>query len=313
MQRCPSPRRTDASQAQTDVESFAVLEPVADGFRNYQKKTPSRRGLAGRQGPVADLSAPGNDRAGRQACACSAPTWAAQQHGVFTQRAGQLTNDFFTNLLDMGTAWQPPHRPPRAYEGRDRKTGAVKWTGTRVDLVFGSTSQLRAIAEVYAQADAMPKFVRDFVAAWTKVMNLDRFDLKEVSPALRRNAAQARKWVNFTPCAVACPKDGGPLDHPWAGAAMRRPSSSPGTCPMNFADRLKQPPSAAHLTSLQVLDAGGQLYPENKPARPVRWRCMPHWQLCTAATSPRCSQPGVWSGTPSTPPTPTPTPAAPQH
>mgnify|MGYP000010397171 FL=1 len=175
-----TPGRTDATQAQTDVESFAVLEPVADGFRNYQKKTYSvpAEALLIDKAQLLTLSAPEMSVlvAGLRVIGTNV---GGTQHGVFTQRAGQLTNDFFTNLLDMGTAWSPASPANEVYEGRDRQTGAVKWTGTRVDLVFGSNSQLRAIAEVYAQADAMPKFVRDFVAAWTKVMNLDRFDLKK--------------------------------------------------------------------------------------------------------------------------------------
>lgn len=174
-----TPGRMDATQAQTDVESFAVLEPQADGFRNYQKqalRVPAEKLLLDKA-QLLTLSAPemavlvGGLRA-LGANAGSTP------HGVFTQRAGQLTNDFFVNLLDMGTAWQPVSQAQDLFEGRDRKTGAVKWTATRVDLVFGSNSQLRAIAEVYAQNGAQPKFVHDFVAAWTKVMELDRFDAR---------------------------------------------------------------------------------------------------------------------------------------
>ena len=174
-----TPGRTDASQAQTDVESFAALEPQADGFRNYQK--PGLRISAEEmlidKAQLLTLSAPemavlvGGLRV-LGANAGQAP------HGVFTQRAGQLTNDFFVHLLDMGTAWTPVSEAQDTFEGRDRKTGAVKWTATRVDLVFGSNAQLRAIAEVYAQSDARQKFVRDFVAAWAKVMDLDRFDVK---------------------------------------------------------------------------------------------------------------------------------------
>ncbi|MBA4114125.1 MAG: catalase/peroxidase HPI [Verminephrobacter sp.] len=174
-----TPGRTDASQAQTDVESFAALEPQADGFRNYQK--PGLRVSAEEmlidKAQLLTLSAPemavlvGGLRV-LGANAGQAP------HGVFTQRAGQLTNDFFVHLLDMGTTWTPVSEAQDTFEGRDRKTGAVKWTATRVDLVFGSNAQLRAIAEVYAQSDARQKFVRDFVAAWTKVMDLDRFDVK---------------------------------------------------------------------------------------------------------------------------------------
>jgi catalase-peroxidase len=168
----------DASQEQTDVESFAVLEPLADGFRNYQK---SRYAVL----PEALLI----DRA--QLLTLTAPEMTvlvgglrvlnsnvgASKHGVFTKRPEALTNDFFKNLLDMGTEWKATEGNTDLFEGHDRKTGAKKWTGTRVDLVFGSHSQLRAIAEVYGSADAEKKFVSDFVAAWTKVMNLDRFDL----------------------------------------------------------------------------------------------------------------------------------------
>ena len=173
-----SPGRTDASQEATDVESFAVLEPVADGFRNY-----TRPGL---EGAAAELLI---DKA--QLMTLTAPELTVligglralnintgqTQHGVFTQRPGVLSNDFFVNLLDMRTAWQKSATAPGVLEGRDRTTGELKWTGTTVDLVFGSNSQLRALAEVYACSDAQPLFVRDFVAAWNKVMNLDRFDL----------------------------------------------------------------------------------------------------------------------------------------
>jgi len=171
-----TPGRTDATQAQTDVESFAVLEPQADGFRNYRKAAyrVSPEEMLVDKAQLLTLSAPemtvlvgglrvlGANHGGSKA-------------GVFTTRPGQLSNDFFVNLVDMSTAWRPTG--DNAYEGRDRKTGAVKWTATRVDLAFGSNSQLRAIAEVYAQNDGQAKFVRDFVAAWTKVMELDRFDL----------------------------------------------------------------------------------------------------------------------------------------
>jgi len=173
-----TPGRTDASQAQTDVDSFAVLEPVADGFRNYLKGRTTV--------PAEDLLV---DRA--QLLTLTAPemtvlvgglrvlnTHADQgRHGVFTQRPEALTNDFFTNLLDMGTQWKPASKDADVFEGRDRKTGELRWTGTRVDLVFGSNAELRALAEVYASADGQAKFVQDFVAAWVKVMNLDRFDL----------------------------------------------------------------------------------------------------------------------------------------
>jgi catalase-peroxidase len=172
-----APGRTDATQEQTDVESFSVMEPEGDGFRNFQKKAyrvaPEEMLLDKAQ--LLTLSAPemtvlvgglrvlGANHGGSQA-------------GVFTQRPGQLSNDFFVNLVDMSTAWKPSG--DNAYEGRDRQSGALKWTATRVDLAFGSNSQLRALAEVYAQNDGQAKFVKDFVAAWTKVMNLDRFDLK---------------------------------------------------------------------------------------------------------------------------------------
>jgi catalase-peroxidase len=173
-----TPGRTDASQEQTDVESFAVLEPVADGFRNYLKASgvPAEERLLDKA-QLLTLSAPemtvlvGGLRALNANVGQSA-------HGVFTARPGVLSNDFFVNLLDMDTAWEPTSDAREIFEGRERKTGAPKWTATRVDLVFGSNSQLRALAEVYAQADAKEKFVRDFVAAWTKVMNLDRFDVK---------------------------------------------------------------------------------------------------------------------------------------
>jgi catalase-peroxidase len=174
-----SPGRTDASQEQTDVESFAVLEPVADGFRNYEKAKYTVRAeeLLLDKAQLLTLTAPemtvlvGGLRALNANVGQSA-------HGVFTQRPGTLTNDFFVNLVDMGTEWRPVSEAADLFEGRDRKTGALKWTATRVDLVFGSNSQLRALSEVYAQDDAKEKFVRDFVAAWSKVMNLDRFDLK---------------------------------------------------------------------------------------------------------------------------------------
>jgi catalase-peroxidase len=179
-----TPGRMDASQEQTDVDSFAPLEPVADGFRNY---------LSGKQ-----LMSPEEalvDRA--QLLTLTAPELTVllgglrvlganagqSKHGVFTKRPETLTNDFFVSLLDMSTQWQPSAEG--VFEGRDRKTNAVKWTGTRVDLIFGAHSQLRAFAEVYACADSKEKFVKDFVAAWNKVMNLDRFDL---APSLRKAA-----------------------------------------------------------------------------------------------------------------------------
>ncbi len=173
-----TPGRTDASQAQTDVESFAVLEPIADGFRNYLKETytvPAEALMVDRA-QLLTLTAPEMTVlvGGLRVLGANA---GGAAHGVFTKRPGALTNDFFVNLLDMGTTWKPVSPAQDVFEGRDRKSGAVTWTGTRVDLVFGSNSQLRALAEVYGSADAQPKFVADFVAAWTKVMNLDRFDL----------------------------------------------------------------------------------------------------------------------------------------
>jgi catalase-peroxidase len=173
-----TPGRTDASQAQTDVDSFAPLEPVADGFRNYQKaKYPiGAEELLLDKVQLLTLTAPEmtvlvgglrvlNTNVGQT------------KHGVFTDRPEALTNDFFTNLLDMSTEWKATSDAKDVFEGCDRKSGKVKWTGTRVDLMFGSNSQLRALAEVYGSSDAQDKFVQDFVAAWTKVMNLDRFDL----------------------------------------------------------------------------------------------------------------------------------------
>ena len=172
------PGRADASQEQTDVESFAVLEPKADGFRNYSAHGPRcpAEHLLIEKATLLTLSAPettvlvGGLRV-LNANSNQSPI------GVFTKRPGTLTNDFFVNLLDTGTTWKPTSESAETFDGRDIKTGAVKWTGSRVDLVFGSNSQLRALAEVYASSDAQQKFVRDFVAAWDKVMNLGRFDL----------------------------------------------------------------------------------------------------------------------------------------
>ena len=172
-----APGRMDASQEQTDVESFAVLEPTADGFRNYLGKgqgLPAEHLLVERA-RLLTLSAPEMTVLVGGLRALNANTGRSQL-GVFTKRPGTLTNDFFVNLLDMGTEWRPTSSAADAFEGRARGNGAVKWTGSRVDLVFGSNSELRALAEVYASADAQEKFVRDFVAAWDKVMNLDRFD-----------------------------------------------------------------------------------------------------------------------------------------
>jgi catalase-peroxidase len=174
-----TPGRTDASQEQTDVASFAVLEPLADGFRNYQKARASA--------PTEALLL---DRA--QLLTLTAPEMTVlvgglrvlgvnsghARHGVFTKKPESLSNDFFLNLLDMGTEWKATSEAKELFEGRDRKTGEVKWTGTRADLVFGSNAQLRAVAEVYGSADAHGKFARDFIQAWTKVMNLDRFDAR---------------------------------------------------------------------------------------------------------------------------------------
>ena len=173
-----SPGRTDASQEMTDVESFAVLEPTADGFRNYLRDGNARRAeeLLVDRAQLLTLTAPEMTALVGGMRVLNA-NFEDSQHGVFTKHPETLTNDFFVNLLDMGTQWQKSPKSDHVYEGRDRKTGEVKWTGTRVDLVFGSNSQLRAIAEVYASDDSQQKFVNDFVAAWSKVMNLDRFDL----------------------------------------------------------------------------------------------------------------------------------------
>lgn len=173
-----TPGRTDSSQEQTDVESFAPLEPKTDGFRNYSrgKHSESPEELMVDQAQLLSLSAPeltvlvGGLRV-------LGTNYSGSKHGVFTDRPETLTNDFFVNLLDLGTAWKAVSEADDEFEGRDRKTGDLKWTGTRVDLIFGSNSQLRAIAEVYGSQDSQPKFVRDFVATWNKVMNLDRFDL----------------------------------------------------------------------------------------------------------------------------------------
>jgi catalase-peroxidase len=173
-----TPGRRDALQEQTDVASFAVLEPKADGFRNYVKTryaVPAEELLVDKA-QLLTLTAPEMTVliGGLRVLDTS---FGQTRHGVFTKRPGALTNDFFTNLLDMGTEWKPVSKDADVFEGRDRRTGEVRWTGTRVDLIFGSNSQLRALAEVYGSADGQEKFVRDFVAAWTRVMNLDRFDL----------------------------------------------------------------------------------------------------------------------------------------
>jgi catalase-peroxidase len=173
-----TPGRTDASQEQTDVESFAVLEPTADGFRNYLKqghRLPAEHLLIERA-RLLTLSAPEMTVlvGGMRVLNANARQ---SNLGVFTKRPGTLTNDFFVNLLDLGTEWRPASDAAETFEGRSRGTGEVKWTGSRVDLVFGSNSELRALAEVYACDDAKEKFVRDFAAAWNRVMNLDRFDI----------------------------------------------------------------------------------------------------------------------------------------
>lgn len=173
-----TPGRTDASQEQTDVESFSVLEPAADGFRNYQraKFSVSAEELLIDRAQLLTLSAPEMTVliGGMRVLGTNADS---SQHGVFTDKVGTLSNDFFVNLLDMGTTWSATSNDDELFEGRDRATGKVKWSGTRTDLIFGSNSQLRALAEVYACGDSEELFVKDFIAAWTKVMNADRFDL----------------------------------------------------------------------------------------------------------------------------------------
>jgi catalase-peroxidase len=174
-----TPGRTDATQEQTDTHSFAVLEPEADGFRNYLKAhyTVTPEAMLVDKAQLMTLSAPEMTVlvGGLRVLGANS---GESKHGVFTKNPGTLTNDFFVNLLDMNTTWKATSDTEDDFEGRDRATGAVKWTGTRVDLIFGSNSQLRALAEVYAASDAQEKFTRDFIAAWTKVMNLDRFDVK---------------------------------------------------------------------------------------------------------------------------------------
>jgi catalase-peroxidase len=172
-----SPGRTDASQEQTDVESFAVLEPKHDGFINYLKPgqaLPAEHLLVERAN-LLTLTAPETVLVG--GLRALGANFGQAERGVFTDRPGRLTNDFFVNLLDMDTEWKPSDSTEEVYEGSDRTSGEAKWTASRVDVAFGSTSQLRAIAEVYASDDAADKFVHDFAAAWTKVMNLDQFDL----------------------------------------------------------------------------------------------------------------------------------------
>jgi catalase-peroxidase len=191
-----SPGRTDATQEQTDVDSFAVLEPIADGFRNYMRK--------GLEGSAAELLV---DKANLLTLTAPEMTvligglralnanFGQSELGVFTKRPGTLTNDFFVNLLDMNTKWQKSATAEGVLEGRDRATGTLKWTGTIVDLVFGSNSQLRALAEFYACGDSEETFVRDFVAAWSKVMNLDRFELATSGAKVRATSAQAGRAV----------------------------------------------------------------------------------------------------------------------
>jgi catalase-peroxidase len=173
-----TPGRADASQEQTDVDAFAVLEPMADGFRNYLKTeyTISAEELLVDRAQLLTLTAPEMTVLVGGMRVLNANV-GQSSHGVFTNRPEMLTNDFFVNLLDMSTTWTAASEAKDVFEGRDRATGELKWTGTRVDLLFGSNSQLRAIAEVYACDDSQQAFVQDFVTAWDKVMNLDRFDL----------------------------------------------------------------------------------------------------------------------------------------
>jgi catalase-peroxidase len=173
-----TPGRGDASQEQTDIESFAVLEPKADGFRNYKKAgvRVSAEEMLVDKAQLLNLTAP-EMTALVGGLRTLNTNWNQSSHGVFTNRPGVLTTDFFTNLLDFGTTWKATDHAQENFEGRDRNTGELKWTATRADLIFGSNSELRAIAEVYACADGKTKFVHDFVAAWNKVMNVDRFDL----------------------------------------------------------------------------------------------------------------------------------------
>jgi catalase-peroxidase len=173
-----SPGRVDASQEQTDVESFAFLEPIGDGFRNYLKGgyRISAEALLLDKAQLLTLTAPEMTvlLGGLRVLDINVD---GSQHGVLTQRVGSLTNDFFVNLLDMRNEWKPMSQAADSFNARDRQTGEVRWSGSRVDLVFGSNAQLRALVEVYASADAEQDFINDFIAAWTKVMNLDRFDL----------------------------------------------------------------------------------------------------------------------------------------
>ncbi len=192
-----TPGRSDATPEQTDAASFAVLEPIADGFRNYQKATYSvpSEALLIDKAQLLTLTAPEMTVlvGGLRVLGANA---GSSKHGVFTSKPEALTNDFFVNLLDMGTEWKAVSSAKDVFEGRDRKTGEVKWTGTRVDLVFGSNAQLRALSEVYGSSDAKETFVRDFVVAWTKVMDLDRFDVSRQST--RRGHDRARSSIQST-------------------------------------------------------------------------------------------------------------------
>jgi catalase-peroxidase len=185
-----TPGRTDASREQTDVESFAVLEPTSDGFRNYlgQGHPLPAEHLLVERARLLTLSAPEMTVlvGGLRALNANARR---SDVGVFTKRPGTLTNDFFVNLLDVDTEWRPTSDAAETFEGRRRGTAEIKWTGSRVDLVFGANSELRALAEVYACDDAREKFVHDFVAAWAKVMNLDRFELRDLDAQADRRAA----------------------------------------------------------------------------------------------------------------------------
>jgi catalase-peroxidase len=173
-----APGRTDATQEQTDVAAFAPLEPVADGFRNYLKRkfSVSAEELLLDRAQLLTLTAPEMTVLIGGMRVLNA-NYGQSKHGVFTKRPETLSNDFFVNLLDMSTTWKAASKADDVFEGRDRATGELKWTGTRIDLIFGSNSQLRALAEVYGCEDSQEKFLQDFVAAWNKVMNLDRFDL----------------------------------------------------------------------------------------------------------------------------------------
>ena len=174
-----TPGRADADQEQTDIKSFDLLEPCADGFRNYLKTKYSvtAEEFLIDQAQLLTLTAPEMTAlvGGMRVLNTS---FDKSQHGVFTKQPENLTNDFFINLLDMSTEWKSSSKDDDIFEGYDRSTGKLKWTGTRVDLIFGSNSQLRALAEVYGSADSQEKFINDFIAAWDKVMNLDRFDLR---------------------------------------------------------------------------------------------------------------------------------------